>query len=238
MKRFYKKVSVLAEGSGFQVYLDSRGIVTPLKKPLIAATVELADAIAAEWEGQGEIIKPDTMPLTQLLNTQIDKIEGSDKTAMTERLAEYAGSDPLCYFAPTPADLTARQEKTWKPLIEWAKKSAHMPLIMTVSATHQPQPETVRKQALALMNAFSAPMLTAFQAAVGVCGSFVAALAMIQGHISPEEAYKAALLEELYQAEKWGGDPEAERRRKAIHDELEAVHRFLTLSRQNPSLQD
>lgn len=43
--------------------------------------------------------------------------------------------------------------------------------------------------------------------------SVILAMALVQGRLDAEEAYKAAWLEELWQAEKWGIDPEAESKR-------------------------
>ncbi|MGQ3074386.1 MAG: ATP12 family protein, partial [Ferrovibrionaceae bacterium] len=57
-RRFYKSVSVRPEGEGFSVYLDERALKTPAKRPLILPTEALADAIAEEWAGQGDSIKP------------------------------------------------------------------------------------------------------------------------------------------------------------------------------------
>jgi chaperone required for assembly of F1-ATPase len=73
--------------------------------------------------------------------------------------------------------------------------------------------------------------LTAIAGATSGAGSLVIALALAEGRLSPDEAADAALLDELFQAEKWGSDPEAERRRAAIRADLRAAKRFHTLSR-------
>ena len=46
-----------------------------------------------------------------------------------------------------------------------------------------------------------------------------------------DEAGKAAFLDELWQAQKWGSDWEAEDRRAMIRGEIEQAHHFLSLIR-------
>ena len=47
---------------------------TPAGNTLAAPTRALADALAAEWNAQGERIDPATMPLTKLGTTIIDGV--------------------------------------------------------------------------------------------------------------------------------------------------------------------
>src|ERR1700740_2522100 len=72
-KRFYEK-AVVGEGAPCPVLLDDRGVKTPSGNALAAASVALAQAIAAEWNAQGDRIDPATMPLTRLANTIIDGV--------------------------------------------------------------------------------------------------------------------------------------------------------------------
>ena len=53
MKRFYKQVSV---GDDLTVRLDGKPISTPAKALLALPTRALAEALAAEWEQQGETV--------------------------------------------------------------------------------------------------------------------------------------------------------------------------------------
>src|SRR5215216_2434786 len=73
-RRFYAMASV-AEGEGdFAVVLDDRPVQTPVRHRLSAPTRPLAEAIAAEWEVQSELIDPARMPLTRLANSIIDGV--------------------------------------------------------------------------------------------------------------------------------------------------------------------
>ena len=74
-KRFYKSATVgEREGGGFAVLLDGRQIKTRAGKPLAVPGRELAEAIAAEWNAQGETVVPASLPLTKLANTAIDAV--------------------------------------------------------------------------------------------------------------------------------------------------------------------
>ena len=48
-----------------------------------------------------------------------------------------------------------------------------------------------------------------------------------QGKINAEEAFRAAFLDELWQAETWGADEEAENRRQTIKNEICEIEKFL-----------
>ena len=65
-KRFYKQAGVAETADGFAIQLDGKQVRTPSGRPLVAPTRDIADGIVAEWNAQGEIIDPLTMPLTQI----------------------------------------------------------------------------------------------------------------------------------------------------------------------------
>lgn len=231
MKRFYRTTGIDGmPGGGYCIVLDERPVRTPLGRVLLAGTEALARAVAAEWEAQVKDIRPASMPLTQLLNTQIDKIEGGDRPRLTQELASYALNDPLCYFAEAPVDLLSRQEKLWRPLLEWAKTEAGMDMAVTTRLAHVEQPEDVRRASLVLMESMLPAVMTGFQAAVGILGSFVTGLAFVRRRLDVGAALETALLEELYQAEKWGRDEEQMKRCATMKTELLAVKQFLDVS--------
>src|SRR3974377_1412185 len=62
-KRFYKNVSVGEQRqSGYPVLLDGRPIRTPARRPLTAPTPAPADALAAEWDAQKDVLDPARRP--------------------------------------------------------------------------------------------------------------------------------------------------------------------------------
>src|SRR6476660_1180480 len=72
-KRFYTAAQA-GEGPPHPVLLDGRAIKTPAGGALAAPVRGLGEAIAAEWQAQGERIDPATMPLTRFANTTIDSV--------------------------------------------------------------------------------------------------------------------------------------------------------------------
>src|SRR3954453_13680842 len=71
-RRFYQRVGVEASDNAFRIALDGRPIRTPARHALAAPTSALAQALAAEWEAQRDVIDPARMPLTRLANGIID----------------------------------------------------------------------------------------------------------------------------------------------------------------------
>jgi chaperone required for assembly of F1-ATPase len=63
------------------------------------------------------------------------------------------------------------------------------------------------------------------------CGSLIVGLAVINGHLGPEQAMLASQLDERWQAQKWGEDETDRVRRDALKDEIQAAIDFLELVR-------
>ena len=53
-KRFWSDVTVEQRGEDFVILLDQRLVKTPAKATLAVPSQAMAEAIAAEWEAQGE----------------------------------------------------------------------------------------------------------------------------------------------------------------------------------------
>ncbi|HEY2836204.1 MAG TPA: ATP12 family chaperone protein, partial [Rhizomicrobium sp.] len=77
MKRFYKNVTVEEVQGGFRFLLDGKPVQTPARRPLLLPTGALTEAIAEEWRGQGDEMRPAAMPLTRLVNTVLDGVRAT-----------------------------------------------------------------------------------------------------------------------------------------------------------------
>ena len=119
MKRFYQTAAVVEAEGGFSVSLDGKPVRTPAKQPLLVPTRALANAIAEEWQAQGDTVNPRSLPLTRLVSIALDLVAPRRDEVVAE-LTKYAGTDLVCYRAETPPELAARQHATWQPLIDWA----------------------------------------------------------------------------------------------------------------------
>lgn len=230
MKRFYKQVTVAPEGPGFALRLDERGVKTPARAGLVVPSAALADAIAQEWEAQGEEIDPRTMPLTGLANAAIDRV-APDPQAFAARLAEYAESDLLCYRAENPDKLVARQAERWDPILAWARQRFDIELAVVCGIMHRKQSDAAVQQLARSVAARDPFELAGLSPLVTVSGSLVIALALAEGAIDLDQAWDAASLDEKWQLEQWGEDAEASAALDARRRDFKAGARFLELLR-------
>lgn len=229
-RRFWKEVSVVAVPEGFAVALDGRPIKAPSKSLLAIPSRPLADAVAAEWDAMGEVINPAALPLTQLANTWLDRIQPLRAEIVAE-LLNYVEADLLCYRADHPADLVQRQAEEWEPLLQWAGERLGVRWTVATGVMPASQGPDVHAALAAAIGSHDDMALTSLQLAASVVGSLVVGLALVEGRITAEDAYRVAVLDEMYQAEQWGEDWEAIDRRKHIRTELLNAERFLTLGR-------
>ncbi|MGP3697894.1 ATP12 family chaperone protein [Rhodobacter sp. NSM] len=207
-KRFWKEASVVEEGEGWTVWLDGRSVRTPAKRPLILPTRALAEAVAAEWQAQEATIRPETMPFTRAANSALDKV-APQFDEVTEMLADYGGTDLVCYRATGPAALIARQAEAWDPILAWAAEAFGASLEATSGVMHRPQPEVSLVRLSARVRTLSPFQIAAFHDLVAISGSLLLALGVIEGHILPEEAWELSRVDENWQIEQWGEDEEA-----------------------------
>ncbi len=229
MKRFYKEASVAeaAEG-GYAVCLDGKPMRTPAGTALRLPRAALAEAVAEEWRAQGEDILPHTMPVTQLVSTALDRVP-AQRAAILAHVLSYAGTDLLCYRAAAPADLAARQTALWQPVLDWLTARLGVELAVTEGILPITQSEAALAALAARVADYDDFTLAAFQAAVAGLGSLFLALAVAERRLDAEEAVAASLLDETYQIELWGEDPEATRRRGTLRNDIIAAGRVMDI---------
>ena len=91
-KRFYKDAGVGVADGGFTVTLDGKPIKTPSGRMVVVPCARLAEMIAAEWNAQGELIDPLTMPLTRFANSVVQGVVDQTE-AVADDVARYFASD-------------------------------------------------------------------------------------------------------------------------------------------------
>jgi chaperone required for assembly of F1-ATPase len=228
MKRFYTSASVSAAAGGFGINLDARPLRTPARAPLLLPTPELAEAVAAEWQGQGDTIAPRSMPLTGLANAAIDRV-APDPAGFARGLAVFAENELLAYRAEGPAPLVARQTALWDPWLAWARQRYDVDFTIVTGIIHRPQPAATLDRLHAAYAALDAFRLAALNPVVTISGSAVIGLAVAEGEMDAEAAWTTGHLDELWQAELWGKDPLAEAGHRDRQADLDAAVRFLRL---------
>ena len=228
LKRFYNEASAIKTDDGFTVVLDGKAVKTPGKRDLVVPSEVIAEAIAAEWQEQGETIDVPAMAMLRLAATAIDRvaINRAEVDAVTLKFAE---TDLLCYRAGQPPELVARQAKSWQPLLDWADSSLQAPLVITEGVAPVVQPHEALHGLGAALTALSDLEVTAVSGIAAATGSLVIGFAVKHGRLSPTEAANVGLLDELFQMEHWGEDEITQERHAAIRQEINESARFLEL---------
>jgi chaperone required for assembly of F1-ATPase len=224
-KRFYERASTAPDGKLYAVRLDDKPVRTPAARLLAAPTLALAQALAAEWEAQRDLIDPAKMPLTRLANSIIDGV--SERSApVAEEVARYLASDLVCYRAGSPRGLVERQTREWDPIVEWARDVLGARLLLAEGVVHVTQPETALAAAGAAIPG-DPWRLGAVHSVTTLTGSALLALALAQGRITADEAWAAAHVDEDCNMEQWGRDELALERRAYRYAELQAAATLL-----------
>lgn len=230
MKRFYKQTGVDEGEGGFRVLLDGKPMRTPAKATLVVPTQALAEAIAAEWDSMPDKaeINAAHLPLTRLAATGVDRV-ASRRDEVIADTAKYAGSDLLCYRATAPDSLVKLQQDRWQPLLDWAAERHGARLLTADGIGFVEQPSEAQARLREAVAAHGDLALSALYNLTHIAGSVVIALAVSDGRLDAEEAFTAAQTDELYQIDRWGDDPTAEKQREGVRRDIGAGARFLSL---------
>ena len=208
-KRFWKEAVVHETPQGFGIALDGRPVKTPAKRSLIAPTRRFAEKIALEWDAQDEVIDPGAMPFTRSANAALDKV-AIQHAEVADMLAAYGDSDLLCYRAEHPQALVDRQAAQWDPILNWAAESLGARLEARAGVMHVPQDPQALARLTEKTRALSDFELAGFHDLVSLSGSLILGFAATQDFMSPKAIWDTSRLDEVWQAEEWGSDEEAE----------------------------
>ena len=228
MKRFWTDVSVGQETGGWSIAIDGRPVRTPARASLVVPNKALAEAIAGEWRDVEGEIDPRAMPLTGLANAAIDRV-APDKGSFATGLARYAEADLVCYRADNPKELVERQAESWDSLLAWARRRFDVDFVTTSGVAHVGQPPATVERLAHAVASLDAFRLAGLSPLVTIGGSLIAALAVLEKAITPDEAWQAVSLDERWQLEQWGGDAEAEAALDNRRRDFMAAARFLGL---------
>lgn len=228
MKRFWNDVTAEPEDAGWATRLDGRAVKTPARAGLLVPTQKLAEAIADEWRGVEDKIDPRAMPLTGLANAAIDRV-APDRQAFARSLSNYAEADLACYRAEGPRGLTERQEHQWDKLLGWARRRYDIDFVTTAGLMHVAQPPATVERLSHEVESLDPFRLAGLSPLVTVGGSLVAALAVLEKAIAPDEAWQAVSVDDRWQLEQWGADADAETALENRRRDYLAAARFLDL---------
>ena len=221
-KRFYTDVAVSPADDGYGITLDGRKVNTPGRTPFVMPARALAEAVAGEWQAQGDHINPATMPLTALGNSALDYVTPS-MDAVRDEICAFAGGDMLLYRAASPVGLVERQSAAWDPVLAWVEAELGAHFELTEGLMPIPQAEDSLEKIAAGLNEVPPLPLAAISVVTTLTGSALLGLGLARGHSNSDAVWLAAHIDEDWQIEKWGRDEEAEIRRKKRKTEYEAA---------------
>jgi chaperone required for assembly of F1-ATPase len=211
-KRFYRSAAVEQQEARFAVTLDGRTAKTPGRNRLDLPTGEAAAILAAEWNAQAGEINPAMMPATRIVNSAIDSV-ANEREAVQADIANYAGSDLVCYRAEEPDGLASRQAALWDPVLGWARESLGVRFVLSQGIVFAEQPAAslmAVRASVAMVD--DSVALAALHVMTTLSGSALIPLMIAAGALSPDRAWEASQVDEDWNAALWGRDAEAEAR--------------------------
>lgn len=222
VRRFYRGASIERDSEGWSVRLDGRGVRTPAGRILALPAEGLAEAVAAEWGRQGDLLDPVDMPLTRIANVAIDLAPGA-VADLVRAAAGYARTDLVSHLDPVDAGLRRRQRAVLDPLRSWAGEVLGVHLEAVEGVVPAAQPDASVEAAAAYLRGLDLFRLTGAAHAAGLFSSIVLAAALERGRLTGRAAFEASRIEEDWQAAHWGMDAEAAAKAKATEREALAL---------------
>jgi chaperone required for assembly of F1-ATPase len=229
MKRFYREALAAEVPGGWQVQLDTRGVKTVGGAVQLVRSRPLAEALAAEWAAQGEILAPASFILRDLADYAIDVVAPAPAPAV-QALLRFAETDTLCYRAEPDEPLAARQAEVWEPLLRWAETRWDVHFERIAGVLHRPQPPATIARLGQVLSAQDALTFAALNTLASLAASLVIGLAALEPDADTAALWSAANLEEDWQVEQWGEDYEATALRARRLDIFTAAARFARLA--------
>ena len=225
--------------SDWQVIVGGVAIKTPGGHAMCVPSQALATCIIGEWEAynktpQAKSPKPQTampqkvMPMYCAVATTLDRVRPG-RRAILQGLKNYAAHELFCHRSDTPAELAKKQQAVWQPWLDWLEARYRVRLLVYSGLMPKPQPEASLTRLSEVMAGLGDFHLCGVQQLASLGGSLVAALAVMDGHKTAEEAFAASFLDELWQAQRWGSDATAETRRQHIKQSMVEAGEFLSL---------
>lgn len=189
--------------------LDGKPSRTLGVAPLLAPNRELALAIAAEFGAQRDTVHPLSTPLYNILSTVIDRFP-EESERLYQRLADYLETDTVCYRVglntgdPRDAVCHRRQEKYYRPLIEWFEQHFGGPLDVVEGIRMPKHPEGVADRMLASVEGADNHLKAVIGYILDSTKSTVITMALLHRFISVDQAFHASRVEEEHQIEEGG----------------------------------
>lgn len=166
------------------------------------------------------------MTMTTKLQTMTKDVS-LHRDEIIERMVNFSLTDTLLFRSPNAAELIEEERQIWDPIIDWVQKSVNANYEVSESLDVPQKNNASLPHLQVFLESLSDKELAAFYEVAKITKSVFLAAAMVKKRVTADEAFKAAFLEEIWQADKWGHDEEADKRRELIRKELADVEKFL-----------
>lgn len=210
IKRFYDTVSVEpvinVKSTSFKLLLDGKQVRTPLGEPFHLRSEAIAAAVAMEWQLQTSFIVPNSMPMSTVLMTNMDIDSKLNRTEHLSQIYRYFQTDSVRFpELDTNSKLGNMQTERWGPIFTFLK-SRGVPFTQSKAGFLLPEStqSEINNIGQVIMPSYDSLGLTIIETASKYLKSASIALALVEGVLSPTEAFEAAFVEEIYQRNEWG----------------------------------
>ena len=161
------------------------------------------------------------------LSMAADAMDEVQAEKLRKHALAYTHTD-LLYFRDTgKSRMHERQQEVWDPLLDWAANYLKVSFETTTTLVPPDQSDEVCAALKDYVYGLDAHRLTCLNTLIGPVGSLLVSMAVLEGHVTPEQAVEAAFLEQLVQEEQWGADEEAEAKRAEILESINTVYTSL-----------
>lgn len=228
MKRFYEDVSIGEAEGGWQVLLDQRGLKTVTGQEQIVPSKALAKALAREWADQGEEIDTTRFQMRDTADYAISHVAAQREETVSKLLA-YGETDTLCYRADPEEALFNKQLQVWEPIVEGFEAREGVKLARAFGVMHKAQDEASLATLRSKLEGLDPFTLAGLELLASLAASLIIALEVLEPGSDPEQLWRAASLEEEWQADLWGRDSQAEERRAKRRSDFLGAAEWLAL---------
>ncbi|KAJ2457130.1 chaperone [Coemansia sp. RSA 2337] len=207
VRRFWRSAGVDERSGKYVVTLDNRPIKTPNGTAVELAPSQklLAWLIAGEWETQSEFIGAHSLPLTSLVCRSIDGLGDTTVRAdVVDKLLKYFHTDSACLHEKYPSVLVELQQRHYIPIVEWARKEYGIEISLTSDMFALQQTRESTETLRTVLAGFSPLKLAALEKATMSAKSLLIGLALVEHHVTAEDAAMAAQVETNAQTQLWG----------------------------------
>jgi len=212
--RFWNEATVVTlESGGYSVLLDGRRLKStpPNGVALDLPARALAEAIAAEWNRQGKLLAPHTMPFTGLAFTAATPTNNRARDVRIDNMIRFLETDTLLCRDPCDENSDAdqrrferAQQQTWDPLVEWFNQKYTANVTPSTGLLPPPLSTETRANVTKALEDMNELELVACEAATSAAKSLIIALALGEGAVEAKDAVTASRLELMHQIERWG----------------------------------